>query len=56
MLSFSVTLPRDWRKHMVMVKVLTETTLCEVFLHEIGIWKSLNHLNMLRLFSAHKIS
>ena len=52
---FSDVYCRTWCKHTVMVRVLAEMTLHKVFLCKIGIWKSLNHPNVLKLFGAHKI-
>lgn len=45
-----------WREHTVAVKVLSETTPRKIFLHEVEIWKSLYHPNVLELFGASSAS
>ena len=49
---FSDVYRGTWRNHTVAVKVLADTTPRKVFLREVGIWKSLYHPNVLKLFGA----
>ncbi|KAF9555212.1 hypothetical protein CPC08DRAFT_139849 [Agrocybe pediades] len=41
-----------WRGRTVAIKVLAETTPRKLFVREIGIWKTLNHPNVLPLYGA----
>ncbi|TCD62464.1 hypothetical protein EIP91_006834 [Steccherinum ochraceum] len=41
-----------WRGRQVAIKVLAETTPRRLFKHEVGIWKTLNHPNVLELLGA----
>jgi serine/threonine protein kinase len=41
-----------WRKRIVAIKALATTTPRKLFTHEIEIWKSLNHPNVLELYGA----
>ncbi|THH30137.1 hypothetical protein EUX98_g4033 [Antrodiella citrinella] len=41
-----------WRTRQVAIKVLAETTPRRLFIHEVGIWKTLKHTNVLELLGA----
>ncbi|KAA1466979.1 hypothetical protein DENSPDRAFT_63475 [Dentipellis sp. KUC8613] len=45
-----------WREHTVAIKVLAETTPRKLFVHEISIWKTLSHPNVLELLGASSAS
>ncbi|KAH9011512.1 kinase-like domain-containing protein, partial [Lactarius hengduanensis] len=49
---FSDVYRGTWLKRTVAVKVLAETTPRKIFVHEVEIWKSLYHPNVLELFGA----
>jgi abelson tyrosine-protein kinase 1 len=49
---FSDVYKGTWRNTTVAIKVLSPTTPQKLFLHEIQIWKSLVHPNVLELFGA----
>ncbi|KAF8257566.1 kinase-like domain-containing protein [Lactarius quietus] len=53
---FSDVYRGTWRNHTVAIKVLAETTPQKIFLREVGIWKSLDHPNVLKLFGASSAS
>lgn len=45
-----------WRGHIVAIKVLAESTPRKLFIREAGIWKSLQHPNVLELYGASSAS
>ena len=49
---FSDVFKGSWRGHAVAIKVLAESTPRKLFVREIGIWKTLRHPNVLRLYGA----
>ena len=49
---FSDVYKGRWRAHTVAIKVLAETTPRKLFVHEIGIWKKLEHPHVLELLGA----
>ena len=49
---FSDVYKGKWREHTVAIKALAETTPRKLFVHEIGIWKTLTHPNVLELLGA----
>lgn len=49
---FSDVYKGKWREHTVAIKALAETTPRKLFVHEIGIWKTLMHPNVLELLGA----
>ena len=49
---FSDVYRGTWRRHTVAIKVLAETTPRKIFVHEVEIWKSLCHRNVLELLGA----
>jgi len=49
---FSDVYRARWRDHVVAVKVLAETTPKAMFVREMGIWKKLEHPNVLELLGA----
>ena len=49
---FSDVYKGTWREMVVAIKVLAPTTPQSLFVHEIEIWKSLSHPNVLQLFGA----
>ncbi|KAI0028327.1 hypothetical protein K488DRAFT_73843, partial [Vararia minispora EC-137] len=49
---FSDVYRARWRGHVVAVKVLAETTPKAMFVREMGIWKALEHPNVLELLGA----
>ncbi|KAH9008297.1 kinase-like domain-containing protein, partial [Lactarius deliciosus] len=53
---FSDVYRGTWLKRTVAVKVLAETTPRKIFVHEVEIWKSLYHPNVLELFGASSAS
>jgi len=53
---FSDVYRGTWREHTVAVKVLAETTPPKLFVHEVEIWKSLYHPNVLELLGASSAS
>jgi len=50
--SFSDVFRGTWRGRAVAIKVLAESTPRTLFVHEIGIWKTLHHPNVLPLYGA----
>ena len=53
---FSDVYKGAWRGMTVAIKVLAPTTPRELFIHEVEIWKSLSHPNVLGLFGASSTS
>jgi abelson tyrosine-protein kinase 1 len=53
---FSDVYRGTWRGHTVAIKVLAETTPRKIFVHEVEIWKSLCHRNVLELLGASSAS
>jgi abelson tyrosine-protein kinase 1 len=53
---FSDVYRGTWREHTVAIKVLAETTPRKIFVHEVEIWKSLYHPNVLELLGASSAS
>ena len=53
---FSDVYRGTWRGHTVAIKVLAETTPRKIFVHEVEIWKSLYHPNVLELLGASSAS
>ena len=53
---FSDVYKGTWRGMPVAIKVLAPTTPRKLFVHEVGIWKSLSHPNVLELFGASSTS
>ena len=53
---FSVVYKGVWRGRVVAIKVLADTTPKNLFVREIGIWKTLRHPNVLRLYGASSAS
>ena len=53
---FSDVYRGTWRGHTVAIKVLAETTPPKIFVHEVEIWKSLRHRNVLELLGASSAS
>jgi len=53
---FSDVYRGTWREHTVAIKVLAETTPHKIFVHEVEIWKSLCHPNVLELLGASSAS
>lgn len=53
---FSHVYRGTWREQTVAIKVLSEATPPNMFLHEVGIWKPLYHRNILELFGASSTS
>ena len=53
---FSVVYRGTWRGRIVAIKVLADTTPRNLFVREIGIWKTLRHPNVLRLCGASSAS
>jgi serine/threonine protein kinase len=53
---FSDVYKGKWRGRMVAIKVLAGSTPRKLFVREIGIWKTLHHPNVLRLFGASSTS
>ena len=49
---FSDVYKGTWRGKAVAIKVLAPTTPRELFVHEMGIWKTFSHPNVLELFGA----
>lgn len=49
---FSDVFRGTWRGRTVAIKVLAESTPRTLFMHEIGIWKTLHHPNVLPLYGA----
>jgi len=49
---FSDVFKGSWRGHAVAIKVLAESTPRKLFVREIGIWKTLRHPNVLKLYGA----
>ncbi|KAJ3553830.1 hypothetical protein NP233_g12558 [Leucocoprinus birnbaumii] len=49
---FSDVYKGTWRNRTVAIKVLADTTPRELFRHEVAIWKTLKHPNVLELFGA----
>ncbi|KIK64037.1 hypothetical protein GYMLUDRAFT_241258 [Collybiopsis luxurians FD-317 M1] len=49
---FSNVFKGTWRHRAVAIKVLERTTQRDMFLSEIGVWKSLKHPNILRIYGA----
>jgi abelson tyrosine-protein kinase 1 len=49
---FSDVYKGTWREMAVAIKVLAPTTPRKLFVHEIEIWKTLSHPNVLKLFGA----
>ena len=45
-----------WRGHTVAIKVLAESTPRKIFVHEVEIWKSLYHPNVIELLGASSAS
>lgn len=53
---FSDVYRGTWRKQTVAIKVLAETTPRNLFIREVGIWKTLQHPNVLELYGASSAS
>ncbi|KAL0570529.1 hypothetical protein V5O48_011438, partial [Marasmius crinis-equi] len=53
---FSDVYRGTWRNSTVAIKVLVETTPRDLFVREIGIWKKLQHPNVLELYGASSTS
>ncbi|KAF8805001.1 hypothetical protein BYT27DRAFT_7193708 [Phlegmacium glaucopus] len=53
---FSDVYRGTWRGQTVAIKVLAESTPRDLFVREIGIWKTLRHPNVLKLFGASSAS
>ncbi|KAI9434573.1 hypothetical protein H4582DRAFT_1818451 [Lactarius indigo] len=53
---FSDVFRGKWREHTVAIKVLAETTPRKIFVHEVEIWKTLYHPNVLELLGASSAS
>lgn len=53
---FSDVFRGRWREHTVAIKVLAETTPRKIFVHEVEIWKTLYHPNVLELLGASSAS
>ncbi|KAK0472502.1 hypothetical protein IW261DRAFT_1343551, partial [Armillaria novae-zelandiae] len=53
---FSDVYRGTWRKQTVAIKVLAETTPRNLFIREVGIWKTLKHANVLELYGASSAS
>ncbi|KAH9061867.1 hypothetical protein EDB87DRAFT_1716172 [Lactarius vividus] len=53
---FSDVFCGKWREHTVAIKVLAETTPRKIFVHEVEIWKTLYHPNVLELLGASSAS
>ncbi|TFY60519.1 hypothetical protein EVJ58_g5101 [Rhodofomes roseus] len=53
---FSDVYKGTWRDRTVAIKVLAETTPRQLFIHEVNIWKSLSHPNVLELLGASSTS
>ena len=49
---FSDVYKGTWRDRTVAIKVLAESTPRALFVREIGIWKTLQHINVLQLYGA----
>ena len=49
---FSDVYKGTWRGTTVAIKLLAPTTPRKLFVHEVGVWKSLSHPNVLELFGA----
>ena len=49
---FSDVYKGTWRRHTVAIKILAPTTPKKLFVHEIGIWKTLRHQNVCELLGA----
>ncbi|KAF9780733.1 hypothetical protein BJ322DRAFT_278471 [Thelephora terrestris] len=49
---FSDVYKGSWRGITVAIKVLAPTTPRKLFVHEVGVWKTLSHTNVLELFGA----
>ncbi|KAF8147822.1 hypothetical protein B0H34DRAFT_738281 [Crassisporium funariophilum] len=49
---FSDVYKGTWRGRTVAIKVLAESTPRKLFMREIGIWKTLHHINVLPLYGA----
>jgi len=54
--SFSAVYKGRWRETLVAIKVLAPTTPQKLFIHEVEIWKSLSHPNVLKLLGASSAS
>jgi len=54
--SFSAVYKGRWREAAVAIKVLSPTTPQKFFVHEVEIWKSLSHPNVLELLGASSAS
>jgi abelson tyrosine-protein kinase 1/abelson tyrosine-protein kinase 2 len=53
---FSTVYKGTWRKRTVAIQVLAIMTSRKLFTREIEIWKSLSHVNVLKLFGASSAS
>ncbi|KAF9008496.1 hypothetical protein BDZ89DRAFT_1079023 [Hymenopellis radicata] len=53
---FSDVYKGTWRDRTVAIKVLAETTPRNLFIREVGIWKTLSHPNVLELYGASSAS
>ncbi|KAF8889717.1 hypothetical protein CPB85DRAFT_1333584 [Mucidula mucida] len=53
---FSDVYRGTWRDRTVAIKVLAETTPRKLFIHEVEIWKTLSHPNVLKLYGASSTS
>ncbi|RPD53297.1 hypothetical protein L227DRAFT_617134 [Lentinus tigrinus ALCF2SS1-6] len=53
---FSDVYKGTWRERVVAIKVLAPTTPRELFVHEVSIWKTLQHPNVLELLGASSAS
>ncbi|KAI0820557.1 hypothetical protein BC628DRAFT_1397178 [Trametes gibbosa] len=53
---FSDVYKGTWRDRTVAIKVLAETTPRQLFVHEVSIWKTLQHPNVLELLGASSAS
>ncbi|EJF55497.1 kinase-like protein [Dichomitus squalens LYAD-421 SS1] len=53
---FSDVYKGTWRNHVVAIKVLAPTTPRQLFVHQVSIWKTLQHLNVCELLGASSAS
>ncbi|KAM5539547.1 hypothetical protein V8D89_006656 [Ganoderma adspersum] len=53
---FSDVFKGTWRNHVVAIKVLAPTTPRQLFVHEVSIWKTLQHPNVCELLGASSAS
>ncbi|PIL26596.1 transporter [Ganoderma sinense ZZ0214-1] len=53
---FSDVFKGTWRSHVVAIKVLAPTTPRQLFVHEVSIWKTLQHPNVCELLGASSAS